>query len=97
MPIAGMTPEAWERLRARGRTRYLLLWGVLGRGLPMALLVMMLFLVLEGRRFDSTLLGDASLWLRLLLGAALFSVGGAASAYARWRSMELYFDSKREP
>ena len=94
MRVAGLTREQWGKTRAAGRTRYLLLWGVLGRGLPMTVLLTVLFLVLEGRRLELALLGDASLWLRSLFAAALFSVGGVASAYARWRSMELRFDAE---
>ena len=90
---AGNTTRAeWEKVKAGGRTRFLLLFGVLGRGIPMAAVFFIVFLYLEGRSFDASLLADGKEWLRFLLAAALFSLGGIASSYARWRAMELRFE-----
>lgn len=90
---AGNTTQAeWEQIKAGGRTRYLLLFGVVGRGVPMAAVFLIVFLYLEGRAFDASLLRDGTVWLRFLLPAALFSLGGVASSYARWRAMELRFE-----
>ncbi len=86
--MAVLNREEWERIRAGGRTRYMLLWGVCGRGIPIALVLMVIFLALEGRSFDAELLRDTSLWIRFVLAAALFSVGGVVSSYNRWRQME---------
>lgn len=92
MRAGSTTRSEWEEIKANGRTRFLLLFGVLGRGLPMAAVFLIVFLFLEGRSFDAELLGDRNVVLRFLLAALLFSVGGVASAYARWRAMELRFE-----
>ena len=90
---AGNTTRAeWEEIKAGGRTRFLLLFGVIGRGIPMAALFLIVFLYLEGRDFDASLLRDGGVWLRLVAASVLFSLGGVASSYARWRAMELRFE-----
>lgn len=93
MPLGTTKRSEWESIKASGRTRYLLLFGVVGRGLPMAAVFLIVFLYLEGRPFDASLLRDSGVWLRFVMAAALFSVGGVASSYARWRAMELRFES----
>ena len=92
MRAGNTSPEEWEKIKAGGRTRFLLLFGVVGRGIPMAVAFLILFLYLEGRAFDASLLRDTHVWLRFLLAAVLFSLGGVASSYARWRAMELRFE-----
>lgn len=94
MKVGGVSREEWPRIRAAGRTRYLLLWGVLGRGIPMALVVMLVFLLLEGKPLHAGLLRDGGEWLRFFAAAGLFSVGGVVSSYARWRAMEQRFDEQ---
>ncbi|NIV74627.1 MAG: hypothetical protein GWN37_07290 [Gammaproteobacteria bacterium] len=93
MALGTTQRSEWERLKAGGRTRYLLLFGVIGRGIPMAAVFLIVFLYLEGRSFDAALVRDFGVWWRFLLAALLFSVGGVASSYARWRAMELRFES----
>ncbi len=94
MRAGNTTRDEWEQIKAGGRTRFLLLFGVLGRGIPMALVFLIVFLYLEGRPFDASLLADPKEWLRFLLAAALFSIGGIASSYARWRAMEVRFEKE---
>lgn len=95
MRVGGVSREEWQTIRAAGRNRYLFIWGVLGRGIPMALVVMLVFLLLEGKALGPDLLRDGSQWLRFIAAAALFSIGGVVSAYARWRAMEQRFDESR--
>ena len=94
MRVGSTTREEWEQIKAGGRARFLVLFGVLGRGIPMALVFLIVFLYLEGRAFDASLLRDGGTWLRFLLASLLFSLGGVASSYARWRAMELRFESE---
>ena len=94
MALGTTQRSEWEKLKAGGRTRYLLLFGVVGRGLPMAAVFLIVFLYLEGRSFDTALLRDFGVWWRFLLAALLFSVGGIASSYSRWRAMELRFEGE---
>jgi len=86
--MRGVSEQEWEKICDGGRTRYAILSGVVGRGLPIAAILMVVFLVLEGRSFTPELLSDPWVWGRFLLAAALFSVGGIISAFARWRAME---------
>ncbi len=95
MRVGNTTREEWEEIKAAGRTRYLLLFGVAGRGIPMAVIFLVVFLFLEGRSFDASLLRATDVWLRFGAAAILFSLGGIASSYARWRAMEMRFEEGR--
>jgi hypothetical protein len=75
--------QEWERIRARGRTRYMLTRGVLGRGVPMALLVAVALELYLGGRFPEALRSPGFLG-RLLLGFVLFSASGILTARLTW-------------
>ena len=92
MRVGGVGREEWEAIKARGRRRYVLMNGIFARGLPLALILMIVFIFLEGRPLDAQLFKDGMLWLRFLGAAALFSIGGVATFYARWRAMEIRYD-----
>jgi hypothetical protein len=81
----------WERIREQGLPRYLLVRGALLRGIPMAIALILLLEVLQGRSIDRELLLDRAFEWRLWGAAALFSLGGAFSAFARWRSLDAIF------
>lgn len=68
---------------------YLLSRGVL-RGLPMAAAVIALVELLSGAGLER--LRQPDLYLRLLVAGSLFSVGGAVSAWARWKGMEARYE-----
>ena len=80
----------WERIRDQGLVRHLLVRGVL-RGTPMAIALILLLEVLQGRSIDRELLLDRAFEWRLWTAAALFSVGGALSAFARWKALDASF------
>jgi len=90
---AGSRAE-WEGIRKRGLARHLLTRALL-RGLPMAIALMLLLEVLQGRTIDRELLLDRAFETRLWIAAVLFSVGGALSGYARWRSLDAIFGDSR--
>lgn len=93
--MRGVSSEEWEKVRDGGRIRYAFLTGVVGRGVPIAVVLMVVFLALEGRSFSTELLQDPWVWGRFLLAAALFSVGGVISAFTRWRAMEQRYGMSR--
>lgn len=77
-------------MRERGEARFVLLRGVLGRGLPMGvLLAVAIELYLGGTLPES--LGRAGFWGRLLLCVGVFSASGSLSAHAQWRLLERRF------
>jgi hypothetical protein len=80
----------WEQIRERGLPRYLLWRGIL-RGIPMAVCLILLLELLQGRSIDRELLLDRAFEWRLWSAALLFSLGGALSAFARWRSLDAVF------
>jgi len=80
----------WEQIRQQGLRRYMLKRGLL-RGLPMAIAIILLLELLQGRAIDRELLLDRSFEWRLWVAAALFSLGGALSAFARWRALDALF------
>jgi hypothetical protein len=79
--------QEWERIRAGGRTRYVLTRGVLGRGVPMALLVAIGIELYLGGSFPEALTTPGFLG-RLLLGLALFSASGILTARLAWNVHE---------
>ena len=85
--------EEWDRVRARGRTRYLVLVGVVRRGLPMGVLVAFAVEVLTGRPVPDSLLSPRFV-LTVLAGVALFSLSGCIRAAAQWRLAERRFGGR---
>ncbi len=81
----------WERIRAGGLPRYLLSYGILVRGLPMALVVIVVIEWMRGGPPDASLLRDPDFYERALFAVAVFSLGGMASAWARWKAGESHF------
>ncbi len=86
--------ERWERIRQGGLVPYLVSRGVL-RGLPMAAAVIAVVELLSGAGAER--LRDPDLYVRLLVAGALFSVGGAVSAWARWKGMAARYEDDGGP
>ena len=80
----------WERMKARGRTRFVLLSGVLGRGLPLGLVVAVAIQILTGEPLPDSLASPTFVG-RALLAVAVFSASGCLSAYTAWRLHERRF------
>ena len=81
------TREEWAQLRARGRRWFLLRYGVLGRGLPLALLCALAIEVSLGTPFPEALRSQAFLG-RFALALAVFSLSGCLTANATWNLYE---------
>lgn len=81
------TREEWAPLRARGRGWFLLRYGVLGRGLPLALICAVAIEVSLGSPFPEALRSQAFL-LRFVLALAVFSVSGCLTANVTWNLYE---------
>jgi hypothetical protein len=83
--------EEWAKVEANGKGRYLLRKGVIGRGVPMGLVVALLIELwspsgeMPGALIEPRFLG------RLLLAVAVFSASGALSALANWRFHSRHF------
>lgn len=82
--------DEWEEARRAGLARFLLHHGALRRGLPMALVAVLLIQAAEGG-LDPGGLATPRVALRFLLAWAVFALGGALSAYAHWRALERRF------
>jgi hypothetical protein len=96
-PMAASRRREWERMRSRGLARHLVLRGVLLRGIPMALAVVLLLALLgEGDRGLADELRDPGFWARFVVATALFSLGGIVSSYARWRALERRFGDREQ-
>jgi len=86
--------EDWLRIRASGRGRYLFRYGVVGRGIPMGIVVALLIELLNPTgTMPEALLGTRFLG-RLLLAVAVFAASGCVSALANWRMHERRFGEK---
>jgi hypothetical protein len=81
----------WQRIRARGLPAFLLVRGVLYRGIPMAIAVVLLLGLVKGDGSVAAMLRDPGFVGRLIVATALFSLGGIVSAYARWRALDTRF------
>jgi hypothetical protein len=86
--------RAGERMRAGGLARHLVLRGVLLRGIPMGIAVVLLLDLLQGAPAGASWREPAFL-ARFVLAVALFSLGGMLSAYARWRALDTRFGGPR--
>jgi hypothetical protein len=84
----------WERMRARGRRNFVVRYGVIRRGLPMALAVALALELYLGGRFPDAL-GAAGFWGRFALCAAVFGASGAITASATWSLYEKHFGKRR--
>ena len=83
--------QDWAKIHADGKGRYLLRSGVIGRGIPMGLVVALLIELWDpSGEMPDALLAPRFLW-RLLLALAVFSVSGCVSALANWRVHERRF------
>jgi len=86
--------EDWSRIRTLGKGQYLLRYGVIGRGVPMGILVALLIELLNpSGAMPGALLEARFLW-RLLLAVAVFAASGCISALANWRLHERRFEEK---
>lgn len=72
--------ERWYQVAKQGKTRFIWFRGVLSWGLPMFILMTLLFPLL----LDSTDVGYS--WSRILFGAIIWSVGGYAFGWVMWRA-----------
>lgn len=77
-PFSEKEREGWDRMRKKGRTRYIVIYGVLIWGCITAILFSCMPL-LFGNAFD---------WLRTTLSFVLFPIGGVWWGRSMWNFME---------
>lgn len=82
-------------MRERGEPRFLLMRGVLGRGLPMGVLLAVALELYVGSPFPEAF-STAAFWGRLALCVGVFSASGCVSAHAQWRLLERRFDESAQ-
>ncbi len=88
-PMTGKL-EKWEKLRAKGKWNYILIYGVLGWGVGTGILFSLGFpLVTEA-------MGDKAPFLPVFAGSiVLFPLGGIAWGYGMWILAEkVYWEAK---
>ncbi len=83
--------EEWDRVRVRGRTRYLVLAGVVQRGLPMGVVVALAVEVLTGRPVPDSFV-SLRFAFTVLAGVSFFSLSGCIRAATQWRLAERRFE-----
>ena len=84
------TREEWARLRRSGEWNFILRYGVLTRGLPMALVVSVAIELYLGGSFPEALRSPSFLG-RFALAFVVFGLGGASTARMTWRLYERRF------
>jgi len=80
--------EEWAKVRTLGRGRYLFRYGVIGRGIPMGVVVALLIELWDPSGVMPDALLETRFLGRLLLAVTVFSASGALSAVANWRVHE---------
>ena len=90
MALIVRTSEEWDRIRAAGQRRFLIRYGVIGRGVPMALLCALAVEISLGNPFPEALWSPLFLG-RLVLAFAFFGLGGAFTTLMTWRLYERRF------
>jgi hypothetical protein len=81
------TREEWSAIRAQGKRWFLIRHGVIGRGLPLALLCAVAIEVSIGGSFPELLRSQGFLG-RFALALAVFSASGCLTANATWNLYE---------
>jgi hypothetical protein len=84
-------PQEWEALRTAGKRWYLVRYGVLGRGLPLAVLCAVAIQLALGTPPPNEWLRSQDFLIRLGLFALLFSFTGVMTANATWKLNERRF------
>jgi hypothetical protein len=75
--------EEWQALEARGKSWFLLRYGVLGRGLPLAILCALALEASLGGSFPEAL-RSARFLRTFALALAVFSASGSLTANVTW-------------
>ena len=83
--------DEWNAAKAGGLGRFVVT-GALRRGIPMSLAVLVLLEVIDGPGFSRDRLLSTDFALRVLFVCSVFLVGGAISAFARWKSFQALYD-----
>jgi hypothetical protein len=84
------SPAEWQPVRAAGKRWFLIRYGVIGRGLPLAVVCAAGIQFALGTRPNEWLRTDA-FWLRLVLLIVIFSLSGLVTANATWNLYERRF------
>lgn len=77
-------------MQERGERHFLLMRGVLGRGVPMGVLLAVALELAVGAPFPEAF-STTAFWGRLALCVGVFSASGCVSAHAQWRLLERRF------
>ena len=86
--------EDWAKIQTLGRGRYLLRYGVVGRGIPMGIVVALLIELWDPSGAMPDALLEPRFLGRLLLAVAVFTASGCISAWANWRVHERRFQGE---
>jgi hypothetical protein len=87
--------EEWAKLEAEGKGRYLLRYGVIGRGVPMGIVVALLIELWDPSGEMPGALLEPRFLARLLLAVTVFAASGCLSSLANWRVHARRFGGKR--
>ena len=91
-PLETAQRERWQKISAKGKTRYILKWGVLCWGLPM--FVVMTTLDLYQQRIPSGI-GIIGYATHISLNVVLWLAAGYTFGLLQWRRYEKRFGSTR--
>jgi hypothetical protein len=80
----------WASVRARGKTNFLVRYGVLQRGLPFGVLIAVVIELALGNPFPEALRAPLFL-VRLVALVGLFSLSGCMRANVTWNAYERRF------
>jgi hypothetical protein len=80
-------PDEWPAVRAKGKPAFLLRYGVLGRGLPLGVVVALVIEASLGGVFPAALTSPDFLG-RLALCVGVFSATGCLNANINWNAHE---------
>lgn len=90
MRMRTWTAEEWTHVRTRGKTDFMVRYGVLLRGLPLGALVAVAVEAALGTTFPDAFTSPPFL-LRVVLFSAVFSVSGCIRASYTWTLHEKRF------
>ncbi len=80
-----MNMDKWAKIREKGKQRFVLVNGVLGWGVPTAILWAVLMELLDP---------SENIWVRPIIALIIFPIAGIAFGHSMWNKSEKIFEKQ---
>ncbi|MDP4093403.1 MAG: hypothetical protein Q8920_08585 [Bacillota bacterium] len=87
--------ERWERFKSKGKTRYVLLNGAIGWGIPVGIAASLLDAILD-KGFSLKYITSVPFLFRLEINILIFMILGIIYGFYMWSSMRRTYEGKKK-